>query len=140
MEVLMSRIARMLGLCLMAPAASFATGAFAGRPSEAQPPTQDSAPAPGAQRACLPHDGVDSKLRNEFGEKVLGRGISKDGTLLEVFMAPAGTFTVIKTTPQGLSCVVDFGEGWQTLNQLESVGLTPDDLKRIPASPVRRSF
>jgi len=133
--------ARMLGLCLMAPAAaSFAPGAFAGQPSEGQPPVQDTAPAPGGQHACLPHDGVDSKLRNEFGEKVLGRGVSKDGTLLEVFMAPAGTFTVIKTTPQGLSCVVDFGEGWQTLNQLESVGLTPQDVERIPAPPVRRSF
>lgn len=127
----MSNIAaRMLGLCVAAPALTLvATDVFAGQPAESHPLIQETAPAVGPQpRTCLPHDGVDSKLHDEFGEKVLGRGISKDGTLLEVFLAPAGTFTVIKTSPDGVSCVVDFGEGWQTLNQLESVGFTPGDL------------
>src|SRR5215475_2081503 len=121
----MSNIAaRMLGLCLMAPAALFvAPSAFAGQPGQSQPNTQQTAPPQTVEHTCLPHDSADAKLRTEFGEKVLGRGISKDGTLLEIFMAQKdGTFTVIKTTPQGTSCVVDFGEGWQTLNQLESVG------------------
>jgi hypothetical protein len=64
---------------------------------------------------------------------VLGRGVSNDGTLIEIFMAQKdGTFTVIKTTPDGTSCVVDFGEGWQTLNQLESVGFQPEDFKPVP--------
>ena len=125
---------RMLGLCVIAPALAWvAPNAFAGQPVESAPLTQETAPPQGPQpRTCLRHDGVDSKLQDEFGEKVLGRGISKDGTLLEVFLAPAGTFTVIKTTPDGLSCVVDFGEGWQTLNQLESVGYAPEDFKGAP--------
>ena len=80
----------------------------------------------------MPHDGADATLRKDYGEKVLGRGVSGDGTLLEIFLAPAGTFTVIKTTPGGVSCVVDFGEGWQTLHQLEQVGFTPHDLKPVP--------
>jgi hypothetical protein len=126
--------AKMLGLCLMAPAALFtAASAVAGQPGETQPNVQQSAPAQTAQRTCLPHDGVGAKLRSQFGEKVLGRGVSNDGTLIEIFMAQKdGTFTVIKTTPEGTSCVVDFGEGWQTLNQLESVGFEPDDLKPVP--------
>jgi hypothetical protein len=41
---------------------------------------------------------------------------------------------VIKTTPAGLSCVVDFGEGWQTLHQLEQVGFTPETLKSVPGT------
>lgn len=80
------------------------------------------------QRACLPHSAVDQAMRQAFGEKLIGQGISNDGTLLEVFMAPTGTFTIIKTSPQGISCVVDSGDGWRTLNQLEQVGFTPDDL------------
>jgi hypothetical protein len=88
---------------------------------------------PGNARACLPHDGVNMKLRHEYGERELGRGVSADGTLIEIFMAPSGTFTVVKTTPGGMSCVVDFGEGWQPLNQLESVGFTPKDLQRLKA-------
>lgn len=130
--------ARMIGLCLVAPAALFvASSAFAGQPGENQPNVQQTTPRQTVQRTCLPHDGVGPKLRSEFGEKVLGRGVSNDGTLLEIFMAQNdGTFTVIKTTPEGLSCVVDFGDGWQTLNQLESVGFTAKDLKNLkPVSP-----
>ena len=84
-----------------------------------------------AQHTCMSHEGADRQLRAHFGEKVLGRGVSSDGTLMEIFMSPKGTFTVIKTTPSGMSCVVDFGDGWQTLNQLEAVGFTPEDLKTL---------
>lgn len=117
--------------CLMSGAA------FAKPPAElAQRPAESSPPAAQVQpRTCLPHDSADEKLRAEFGEKVLGRGVSSDGTLVEIFLSSSGTFTVIKTTPKGMSCVVDFGEGWQTLNQLEAVGLTPDDLKDLNTAP-----
>ena len=126
--------ATMFGACLGAPTLVIAaTGAFAGQPVERHPSVQETVPSAVQQRTCLPHSGVDAKLRHDFGEKVLGRGISKDGTLLEIFMAQNGrTFTVIKTTPAGLSCVVDFGEDWQTLNQIDSVGFSPDDLKATP--------
>lgn len=135
----MPSIAARTGGAILAPAflcALAAGSAFAKPPAEpAQRPAETvqrpEMPEPG-QRSCLPHDGADARLRHEFGEKVLGRGVSGDGTLVEIFLAPSGTFTVIKTTPTGLSCVVDFGEGWQTLNQLESVGFTPEDLKVVP--------
>ncbi|HKP27054.1 MAG TPA: hypothetical protein VJV39_24500 [Dongiaceae bacterium] len=103
--------------------------AYAESPVQSQRPGETSEPA---QRSCMSHDGADDKLRSEYGEKILGHGVSKDGTLVEIFLAPSGTFTVIKTTPSGLSCVVDFGEGWQTLHQLEQVGFTPEALKSVP--------
>jgi hypothetical protein len=105
--------------------------AYAESPIQTQRPGETPDPA---QRSCMSHDGADDKLRSEYGEKILGHGVSKDGTLVEVFLAPTGTFTVIKTTPSGLSCVVDFGEGWQTLHQLEQVGFTPEALKSAPGS------
>jgi hypothetical protein len=86
------------------------------------------------QRTCMPHEGAGDKLHAEYGEKIAGHGLSRDGTLLEIYLAPSGSFTVIKTTPAGLSCVVDFGEGWQTLNQLDHVGFTPETLKSVPDS------
>jgi hypothetical protein len=122
-------------MCLIVPAlASLAPAALAGQPVESDPLARTTTPVQAsAQRTCIPHDNADAKLRNEFSEKILGRGISGDGTLLEIFLSSRGSFTVIKTTPDGLSCVVDFGEGWQTLNQLEQVGYTPEDLKVEPA-------
>lgn len=116
----MRNIATKTGRAIAAPAllCGLAVGtAYADPPIQSQRPGET--PETAQQRSCMPHEGADDKLRLEYGEKVLGHGVSKDGTLVEIFLAPSGTFTVIKTTPSGLSCVVDFGEGWQTVNQLE---------------------
>ena len=82
---------------------------------------------------CLAHAEIEAKLLNDFGEKKLGLGISDDGTLLELFVARSGTFTVVKTSPRGISCIVDFGQGWQTtLNLLEVTGSSEGDLRVAP--------
>jgi hypothetical protein len=81
----------------------------------------------------MPHDGAHGRLRIIWGEKILGHGVSNDGTLVEIFLAPSGSFTAIKTTPGGPGCVVDFGEGWQTLHQREQLGFTPETLN--PSQP-----
>ena len=132
----MRNIATKTGRVIAAPALLIALAAGA---AYADPPiqqTQRPGETPGAaqQRSCMPHEGADDKLRLEYGEKVLGHGVSKDGTLVEIYLAQSGSFTVIKTTPAGLSCVVDFGEGWQTLHQLEQVGFTPETLKSVPGT------
>jgi len=82
---------------------------------------------------CLAHADIEAKLLSDFGEKKLGHGISGDGNLVELFIAPTGTFTVVKTSPRGVSCIVDFGDSWQILNQLEVTGLSADDLEIEPA-------
>ncbi|HEY3146630.1 MAG TPA: hypothetical protein VGJ75_09775 [Dongiaceae bacterium] len=73
-------------------------------------------------QVCLAHADLEAKLLSDFGEKKLGLGISGDGNLLELFVARTGTFTVVKTSPHGVSCIVDFGDSWQTLNLLEVTG------------------
>jgi hypothetical protein len=119
-------------LCIAsgAPALAEPSAELAQRPAESATPTVHAQP-----QSCLPRDSADDKLRSEFGEKVLGRGVSSDGTLVEIFQSPSGTFTVIKTTPKGMSCVVDFGEGWQTLNQMEAVDFSPKDLQDQETAP-----
>lgn len=131
----MSTIAvRILCLGLLAPLLAWSVpSARAGQPAETQALTRTTAPATTSQRTCLPHEGASAKLRQQYGEKLLGRGVSSDGTLLEIFLSSKGSFTVIKTAPTGLSCVVDYGEGWQTLHQLDQVGFTPEDLRSVPA-------
>lgn len=85
-----------------------------------------------AAPACLPHEQIEDRLLRGFNEKKLGHGISGDGNLIEVFMSSAGNFTVIKTSPSGVSCIVDFGEGWQTINQFETAWLS-----QVPGTPER---
>lgn len=53
-------------------------------------------------------------LNIEFGEARAAQGLSVDGTLTEVFAGPDGSFTIIKTSPRGMSCVVDTGIGWRS--------------------------
>jgi hypothetical protein len=76
--------------------------------------------------ACFPHEELEGELRQAYNEKKLGHGISGDGNLVEIFMSSAGSFTVIKTSPAGVSCIVDFGEGWQSIDQLETALLSED--------------
>jgi hypothetical protein len=76
--------------------------------------------------ACLPHEQVEEQLHRTYNEKKIGHGVSGDGNLIEVFMSSAGNFTVIKTSPGGVSCIVDFGEGWQSIDELETALMAPD--------------
>ena len=73
--------------------------------------------------ACFPHEKIEGELRQSYNEKKLGHGVSGDGNLVEIFMSSAGNFTVIKTNPSGVSCIVDFGEGWRTIDPLETAQL-----------------
>lgn len=90
------------------------------------------APALAEQRSgvivqrCSSHAEITGKLQRDFGEQKVGHGISGDGNLVEIYVASAGNFSVVKTTPRGVACIVDFGESWQTLHRLEVIGLTPD--------------
>ena len=63
---------------------------------------------------CAPRKQVVNHLAAKFGEEPVAIGVSDSGRLVEILADRAGgTFTVILTTPQGLSCVVLTGESWQ---------------------------
>ena len=81
---------------------------------------------------CRTHTEIETKLLGTFGEKKLGHGISADGSLIELFAAPGGTFSVVKTSPGGTSCIVDFGEIWQVLNPLEAARFPQDRRDSTP--------
>lgn len=63
---------------------------------------------------CAPRKEVVSHLAAKFGEEPVAIGVSDSGRLIEILADRAGgTFTVILTTPQGVSCIVLTGESWQ---------------------------
>lgn len=78
---------------------------------------------------CRTHAEIEAKLLSDFGETKVGHGISGDGSLVEVYAGPSGTFTVVKTSPGRVSCIVDFGESWQNLAPLEAAGFFEDGLQ-----------
>ena len=63
---------------------------------------------------CGPHKDVVAQLAVKYSEQPVAIGVSENGQLIEILAHRDGsTWTVIATTPQGLSCIVIAGEAWQ---------------------------
>ena len=74
-----------------------------------------------AQVVCAPRDAVLKKIVSEYGESVIGYGVSKrgDNTLTEIWVSETGSYTVTITRARrdGLkvTCILDAGEAWETV-------------------------
>jgi hypothetical protein len=55
-------------------------------------------------------------LSAKYSEKPIAMGIAANGGLIEVLTSNDGTtFTIIVTMPEGETCMVAAGEGWESL-------------------------
>jgi hypothetical protein len=71
-------------------------------------------PVAQAQMACGTRDSVVAKLGEKYGEVRRGGGLAGPTAIFEVWASEAtGTWTILKTTPDGFACVMAVGEGWQ---------------------------
>ncbi|MDX1402284.1 MAG: hypothetical protein R3245_10205 [Kiloniellales bacterium] len=69
---------------------------------------------PGAQGLnCAPHDRLVQSLEKRYGEQPIGAGVTNNGKLMEVLTSPSGSWSVIVSSPNGISCLVAAGEGWR---------------------------
>jgi hypothetical protein len=65
------------------------------------------------QMPCAQRAEVVKMLRDHFGESPIAHGLAHTGAVAEVFLGPKGTWTIVATAPNGLSCMVGSGESWQ---------------------------
>lgn len=67
-----------------------------------------------AQQAmnCGPRDKILVDIKGKYQEKPDSAGLTNQGMLMEVFTSEKGTFTVLLSSPQGISCIAAVGEGW----------------------------
>lgn len=69
-----------------------------------------------ARPQCNERDDVLDLLGKKYQETVSAIGVTNTGGLVEVLHDPKdGSWTIIMTTPQGMSCLVAAGEGWRYL-------------------------
>jgi len=88
-----------------------------------------------AQMWCGEHKKVASHLSEAFGEAPSSMGLANNGSVVQVFTSVDGTWTIIATTPGGLSCLLASGEAWQKLEKAK-----PAKSKRqFPATPASES-
>jgi hypothetical protein len=69
----------------------------------------------GADTPCHHRSDVVTRLSIQYGEQPVARGLSAAGQMVEVFASPSGTFTIVVTRHDGLSCLIAAGKGWHAI-------------------------
>ena len=64
---------------------------------------------------CGEHGEVVAKLKENYSEVPVHIGLGSQGTIIEILVAPSGSFTIIYTVPSGLSCILVTGTDWETV-------------------------
>ena len=92
-----------------------ATGEEPAVPEQALPqPGTRAMPYAVQKMPCAARAEVVKMLRDHFGETPIAHGLAHTGAVAEVFLGPQGTWTIVATSPNGLSCMVGSGENWQS--------------------------
>jgi len=71
---------------------------------------------------CAPRAEVVKSLDGIFNETPAARAIVADGALMEVFVSSEGTWTMLLTSPQQMSCLVGSGDNWEELPRDAGLG------------------
>lgn len=72
--------------------------------------------AQGAQ--CAPRDTVISHLSEKYGETRRSIGLAGQGAVMEVHAADAtGTWTITMTLPNGTTCMIASGQGYEAVTE-----------------------
>jgi hypothetical protein len=71
-------------------------------------------PVARAQQACGDRNAMVEQLSRSYGEARKGAGLADQTALFEVWASSAtGTWTILKTTPNGIACVIAVGDNWR---------------------------
>ena len=72
---------------------------------------------------CGDRASLVAELAERYAEKRAAMGMTGKGMMLEILASPDGaTWSLIITDPNGVACIVEAGEGWQTPQPVEKIG------------------
>jgi hypothetical protein len=66
-----------------------------------------------AAMQCANHDSIAKALTTKFKEARRAMGLVNSTGVMELFMSPQGTWTVVVTDTKGIACIAASGEEWQ---------------------------
>ena len=78
--------------------------------------------AANAQSMCTGRDDILKALGSKYSEAPVAMGLAANGTVLEVLASDGGTWTIIFTRPNGVSCVVAAGQSWESIDNTVALG------------------
>ena len=76
-----------------------------------------------AQLACAARNDIVNELAQRFKETPEAIGITLDGMLIEVFVSEARTWTILITSPKGISCIASAGQNWESQSRKPEAGI-----------------
>jgi hypothetical protein len=95
-------------LALIISGAAIACGAFSA-PLAAQQAVQPRVP-------CHNANEIAKQLGNKYAEAPVAFGLQSNGHLLQIYASEdKGTWTIVSTSPAGVSCIVAAGKRWEHL-------------------------
>lgn len=62
---------------------------------------------------CADRSMATTQLHELYGERRIGYGLAANGSVIELFAAPNGSFTLFATLPHGVSCLIATGQSWE---------------------------
>ena len=76
-----------------------------------------AAQAAGANPPCSPRQAIIDRLANKYAETSVAIGMASNGGVLEVLAAneDGGSWTIIVTMPNGMSCLLAAGKNFEML-------------------------
>lgn len=79
-----------------------------------------------AAKQCDDRDAILKTLASKYSEAPVAIGVTNNGGLVEILTTGDGkTWTLIMSSPKGMSCLVAAGQGWKKLQQAESAEIKP---------------
>ena len=73
-----------------------------------------------AQMLCGDRDDVIEMLEEDYGQARVGMGLSSPTEIFEIWASTAtGTWSILKTVPNGITCILTKGDNW--------INTPPDD-------------
>ena len=76
-----------------------------------------SAPA-WAETVCSQRATFIKQLSGKYSKSPVSMGLSSNGSIIKVLASATGSWTMIITSPNGLSCVLAHGEAWQDVPEI----------------------
>jgi len=67
------------------------------------------------QQQCAPRNEVVKVLNAKYQESQRALGLINEKAMMEVYISPAGTWTMVVTNEAGLTCVLAAGEAWDEM-------------------------
>ena len=70
-----------------------------------------------AQTVCVAHADLVQQLSRKYAEEPMALGLGSDGSVMELFTSKDGeTWTLVRITPDGTSCMIGGGESWTEMS------------------------